>query len=137
MSSAKELRKVLARLTAETSAAGQARELKALKHWLLMYGSETEDNVRAVRSLVLVPSRDGGDWKQPGCRGAGVSLSELAWALEDMPLPAKLRRRFPTLDQEKWEDSLRLVVLLLSALTTTKKKPRKTRRPPSKARGFR
>ena len=46
-----------------------------------------------------------------------VPMAEIACALEDLPMPAELKNRFPDLSEADWDAYTRFCTLILSALT--------------------
>jgi len=84
-----------------------------LKRALLAFGSETPDNVPAVRALKIVP---GWRARSLGIRGTSAAIGDIINELASLPIPPALRKEFPDLDQKKWQFALRVTVLILTAL---------------------
>ena len=85
-----------------------------LRQALLAIGSETPDNLQCVADLDFGPIEDGA-----GLRLSKLELpiSDLAYELENLPLPAELKSRFPGLEERDWEAFGRLVTLLLISIS--------------------
>ena len=87
--------------------------LDEVRESLIHFGSETDDNLRALGALKALKS-------DRGCGltvdGVGISLADLINRMEGIAVPAEISDSVPGLTQERWEASLRIITLLLVAL---------------------
>ncbi len=84
-----------------------------LREAIINFGSETPDNLNCVDQIRVgeVDSAIG-----PKFKSSGELLSDIAWSLEDLPMPPKLAVLHPEISQEDWESFARFVTLIFSAL---------------------
>ncbi|MET9088103.1 pentapeptide repeat-containing protein [Streptomyces sp. NPDC004237] len=88
---------------------------------LLTAASETPDNLACVRHLVYgavpgppyAPERERSGLK---ITGTDILVSDLAWRIEDNPIPASVADDHPELTPEQWSAATRAITLLLGAL---------------------
>lgn len=97
--------------------ADQAEFTRKVMHAFLRMCSETPDNLACATRLeygTRLPVYDG-DRPSSGLKvkGADVLLSDVAWAMEELPVP---RERFPELSAEQWSAATRMITVLIAAL---------------------
>ncbi|TQE37566.1 hypothetical protein Sipo8835_07555 [Streptomyces ipomoeae] len=88
---------------------------------LLTAGSETPDNLACVQHLEYgtvpgpsyAPERERSGLK---ITGTDILVSDLAWRIEDTPIPASVADDHPELTTEQWSAATRVITLLLGAL---------------------
>lgn len=88
---------------------------------LLTAGSETPDNLACVQHLEYgkvpgpsyAPERERSGLK---ITGTDILVSDLAWRVEDTPVPASVADDYPELTTEQWSAATRVITLLLGAL---------------------
>lgn len=88
---------------------------------LLTAGSETPDNLACVQHLEYgtvpgppyAPERERSGLK---IAGTDILVSDLAWRIEDTPIPASVTDDHPELTAEQWSAATRVITLLLGAL---------------------
>jgi hypothetical protein len=85
-----------------------------LRAALLDFASETPDNRSAAERLEvgLVGSTVG-----PKLAGRSMLMSDVAHAVEDLPVPGALKRSFPDLSEQDWDAFTRLTTLLYTVLS--------------------
>ncbi|MFF5965096.1 pentapeptide repeat-containing protein [Streptomyces collinus] len=84
-------------------------------------GSETPDNLACVQRLeygtvpgpTYAPERERSGLK---IAGTDILVSDLAWRIEDTPIPASVADDHPELTAEQWSAATRVITLLLGAL---------------------
>ncbi|MBG0833481.1 hypothetical protein HS041_37910 [Planomonospora sp. ID67723] len=101
---------------AATDPAELAREVMRV---LLYVGSETPCNLNCAENLDYGPVPAASH--RPAVSGLKVKgtdllVSEVAHAIEDLPLPSALAREFPELTAERWDAVTRMITMLLRAL---------------------
>jgi hypothetical protein len=52
-------------------------------------------------------------------RGKDILLTDVAHAIEDLPLPAQVRAYYPDLTQQEWSAATRMITMLLQSLDRT------------------
>lgn len=88
---------------------------------LLTAGSETPDNLACAQLLEYgtvpgppyAPERERSGVK---IAGTDILVSDLAWRIEDTPIPASVADDHPELTAEQWSAATRVITLLLGAL---------------------
>lgn len=92
----------------------RAELTEKIREALLLFGSETPDNVECARRIDYGLSPDGGN---AGLRiaGSSIPLTDIAWALEDGPMPRSVRDAFPALTEDDWDAATRLITLILAS----------------------
>ncbi len=94
---------------------GSAEELTVdLRAALLDFASETPDNRNAADRLEVGSV---GATVGPKLAGRSMLLSDVAHAVEDLPVPGELKQSFPDLSEEDWEAFTRLTTLLYTVLS--------------------
>ena len=90
---------------------------ESIREAFLALGSETPDNLAALRSFDVGHGSDG-DQTAFGLRLAGSKLmpSDIAYELESLSLPPELAKRLPEMTEQHWEAFGRLTTLLYIAL---------------------
>ena len=88
---------------------------RQLHEAILRHGSETPDNLACCASL-RIGEKDG--VAGPMLSGCGEMLQDVAWSLEEMPLPDTIRQAHPVLTEDEWSSFTRLVTLIFTSLTT-------------------
>lgn len=85
-----------------------------IREALLIFGSETPDNRGCAERIEYGLSPGDGMF---GLRitGKPIPLTDIAWALEDGPMPPNIREKFPALTDEDWDAATRLITLVLAA----------------------
>jgi len=85
-----------------------------LRAALLDFASETPDNCSAAERLEvgLVGSTVG-----PKLAGPSLLLSDIAHAVEDLPLPGALKESFPDISERDWDAFTRLTTLVYTLLS--------------------
>lgn len=101
----------------------------------LAYGSETPDNRDCAQRVEWGSVQDGTS-AQRAARGfrlkSGTSLSDILNVAEGCPVPPDVSCKYPSLAQEDWNASMRLVTVLLSALCVCKEPGSRGARDPSR-----
>ncbi len=84
-----------------------------LRRTLLDFASETPDNLNCAEQVAVstVGAETG-----PALDGRGVLLSDIAHALENEPMPDRLKDAFPNTTAKDWDAFTRLTTLIYSAL---------------------
>jgi len=101
-------------LTAIAYKEGTPQELSSkLQQAILIFGSETPDNLDCVDQICIGEAQG---TIGPILKGTGELLSDIAWSLEDMPMPSILADMHPDISKEHWGGFTRFVTLMLSAL---------------------
>ena len=82
---------------------------KNLHDALLSFGSETPDNLSCVNNIEVGSVGNNRGLK---LRNQNIFLSELAYELENTPMPEQMKEAFPKVIGEDWEAFMRLTTLL-------------------------
>ena len=82
---------------------------KSLHDALLSFGSETPDNSSCVNRIEVGSVGNNRGLK---LRNQNILLSELAYELENTPMPEKVKEAFPNIIEEDWDAFMRLTTLL-------------------------
>lgn len=89
-----------------------SRLTEEIREALLAFGSETPDNLACAQRIEYgVSIADGTAGLQ--ITGSAVPLTDIAWALEEMPLPSSVREAIPALSDADWDAATRLIALIL------------------------
>ncbi|WP_165854426.1 pentapeptide repeat-containing protein [Streptomyces sp. V2] len=110
-------------LLAARAAPAPADLTTAFRAALLAAGSQTPDNLAAAQHLEYgtvpgpsyAPERERSGLK---LTGTDILVSDLAWRIEDLPIPPSVAEALPGLTSEQWSAATRVITLLLSALET-------------------
>ena len=86
---------------------------KNLHDALLSFGSETPDNLSCVNRIEVGSVGNNRGLK---LRNQNILLSELAYELENMPMPEQVKEAFPNIIEEDWDAFTRLTTLLYITL---------------------
>jgi hypothetical protein len=93
------------------------REFRAA---FLRLGSATADNVNAVERIEYGIAEDGSDLPKEYAglklKDHGILLTDVAHAIEDLPLPEQLRAYYPQLTEADWAAATRMITMLLVSL---------------------
>ena len=86
-----------------------------LRHALLEFGSNTDDNVNAASRVEVGPIDVATSLKGQGMRltGTNIALTSVVNAAEGSPVPQQVRKYFPNIKQEEWDAVLRVACLVL------------------------
>jgi hypothetical protein len=95
---------------------GNERISEKLRAALLAFGSETPDNVSCTNRIEVGHVDDVRGLK---LRDQNILLSELAYELEDAPVPETVKAAFPDITGEDWSAFLRLTTLLYISLESS------------------
>lgn len=89
---------------------------------LIIFGSETEDNLNAVSRIDVGELEDSQLTSPSGLRVASSrhSISGILNLLEGEPIPESIRSSLPELNQEDFDSALRVAVLCLSVFENSK-----------------
>ena len=86
-----------------------------LRDAILQYGSETPDNIEAVKHLAI---QEDDFAKGVGTTG-GILASRVINMLEESSIPTEVKAQYPELSKKEWEAVLRYCTLVISALEVT------------------
>ena len=91
---------------------------RSFREAFLALGSETPDNVASMAALDVGPGVSDG-LAEHGLRLAGTAhlLSDVAYALENQPMPAAMADEIPGMTEAHWDAFTRLTTLIYIALT--------------------
>lgn len=92
------------------------RMSERLRTTLLAFGSETPDNLSCTDRIEVGHVDDVRGLK---LRNQNILLSELAYELEDAPVPETVKAAFPGITGEDWSAFVRLTTLLYISLETS------------------
>lgn len=87
---------------------------KRLRAAIHAFGSETPDNVRCSEQLEVGPAGQEFGLK---LRKQPLLLSDVAYALEDAPMPASIQDAIPGLTDQDWDAFTRLTTLIYTLLS--------------------
>ncbi|MFB7667577.1 hypothetical protein ACFC1R_27190 [Kitasatospora sp. NPDC056138] len=84
---------------------------------LLVFGSETPDNLAVAEQLDVSVEQDGNGWNVGLCvKRSGLRLSRLLRSALGSPLPQQMLEDLPDLIQEDWDTVLTVTTAVLTAL---------------------
>jgi hypothetical protein len=93
------------------------REFRAA---FLRLGSATADNVNAAERIEYGVAEDGSDLPKEYAglklKGHDILLTDVAHAIEDLPLPDQVRAYYPDLTDADWAAATRMITMLLVSL---------------------
>jgi hypothetical protein len=89
----------------------------------LRLGSETPDNVNAAQRIEYGPTGASSDtpdgYAGIKLKDCDILLTDIAHAIEDLPLPPEVRAYYPDLTQADWAAATRTITMLLASLDRT------------------
>lgn len=80
-----------------------------LRAAFLDFGSGTPDNLKCASRIEIGPLGDETGMK---IRGRGLLLADIAYGVEDLPMPDGLKASFPDLTADDWDAFTRLTTLI-------------------------
>lgn len=80
--------------------------------------SETPDNLQCVSRIAIAAVEDdeGRASRRPVLSSTGTPLADIAWSLEEAPMPKQLQERYPQMGQDDWDAFTRFATVLLNEL---------------------
>lgn len=82
--------------------------------------SETEDNVAAAHLIeygeIIDPGTITRTIKAIKVKGKPITIADVLWEVEELPLHEKISTRFPDITEEEWGALMRFAVVILSSL---------------------
>jgi hypothetical protein len=114
--------KALAALSASIKTTEREQAFRSLMDALLAFGSETPDNLGMNQHLDYGIHEDVGSMGKQRrfvglrLRNSGIGVAELLNVLEDVDVPASLKKRYPEVDDKEWSALRRFVTLIVLAL---------------------
>ena len=115
---------MLLQMAGTTADAGERAAFNAaFREAFVRLGSATEDNVDAAAHIeygvagacAYAPHGFAG----LKVRGRNILLTDVAHAVEDLPLPAQVRAYYPDLTEAEWAAATRVITMLLQSLDRT------------------
>jgi hypothetical protein len=89
----------------------------------LRLGSETADNLNAAERIEYGVVETGTDppkgYAGLKLKGHDILLTDVAHAIEDVPLPDEVRAYYPALTDADWAAATRMITMLLASLDRT------------------
>ena len=88
--------------------------LSQFRDAFLAFGSESPDNIQAMRQIALINSdRETG----LATRNSQHLFQDIAWEMENLDFPEQLAERLPGVSELEWEAYLRIATMLFALLT--------------------
>jgi hypothetical protein len=90
--------------------------MKTFREALLLFGSHTDDNCLSAKQIELIPHNDGHVAELAlSVVPSGITLSDIIYAVESLPLPDQVAKDLPTLSEAEWSAAMRVIVLILKS----------------------